>query len=79
MTEEYVRAVKEQTEADRLAELIDGAPMQARVIPHALTRLTQSGSNDEFSMKAIFSASRSLIESIHMKPLSERRVREILE
>ncbi|WP_318568826.1 orc1/cdc6 family replication initiation protein [Salinigranum marinum] len=79
VTAEHVHAAKEKTEADRFAELIDGAPTQAKLILYALTHLTESHSESEFSTKKIFKAYRTLAETLDVKPLSERRVQEILK
>lgn len=79
VTAEHVHAAKEKTEADRFAELIDGAPTQAKLILYALTLLTESQSKNEFATKEIYRAYQSVAQSIDMKILSERRVQEILK
>jgi cell division control protein 6 len=79
VTAEHVHAAKEKTEADRFAELIDGAPMQAKLILYALTLLTESRSKDEFPTKEIYQTYQSVAAAVEMQTLSERRVQEILK
>ncbi|WP_435099805.1 Cdc6/Cdc18 family protein [Halarchaeum sp. P4] len=79
VTETHVRRAKEKTEADRFAELIDGAPIQTKVILAALTRLSATHSEDEFATKRVFSAYTQLADELDLERLSERRVTEILK
>ncbi|QLC32946.1 AAA family ATPase [Halarchaeum sp. CBA1220] len=79
VTETHVRRAKEKTEADRFAELIDGAPIQTKVILAALTRLSATHADDEFATKRVFSAYTRLADELDLERLSERRVTEILK
>jgi cell division control protein 6 len=79
VTERHVRAAKEKTEADRFAELIGGAPTQAKVVLYALTELTRRHDRGEFTSKRIYSAYTEVASEIGMDALSERRTREILK
>jgi len=79
VTERHIREAKEKTEADRFAELVGGAPAQAKVIMYALTELTRRHDRGEFTSKRIHSAYREVADEIGMDALSERRTREILK
>lgn len=79
VSEEHVRAAKEKTEADRFAELIEGAPAQAKAILFALTRLSEESHKDEFSSKEVYQVYKNIAKKIGMDLLSERRTREILQ
>lgn len=79
VTEGHVRAAKSKTEADRFDELIDGAPLQAKVIVLALARLHRESEESEFTTADVYAAYESLATQIDMEPRSERRVQEILQ
>ena len=79
VTTEHVQAAKEKTEADRFAELIDGAPTQAKLILYALTVLTERNPQDEFPTKEIYQTYQTVATAVEVQTLSERRVQEILK
>lgn len=79
VTEAHVRAAKEKTEVDRLAELIEGAPTQAKAILLALTLLTESNHQDQFATNTIYEQYQSIADELDLDELSERRVQEILQ
>jgi cell division control protein 6 len=79
VTEDHVRKAKEKTEVDRLAELIEGAPTQAKAILLALTVLTEERPEDRFSTNQIYQQYQSITQELDMDMLSERRVQEILQ
>ncbi|UPW00755.1 orc1/cdc6 family replication initiation protein [Halorussus gelatinilyticus] len=79
VTEEHVYAAKEKTEADRFAELIEGAPTQAKAILLALTLLTENKPRDQFPTQQIYRQYQTIASDLDMDPLSERRVQEILQ
>jgi cell division control protein 6 len=79
VAESHVRTAKSKTEADRFDELIDGAPLQAKVILLALTRLHRKSSESEFTTAKIYMAYESLATQLDMEARSERRVQEILQ
>ena len=79
VTAEHVRTAKEKTEADRFAELVEGAPTQAKIILYALTVLTENRTQNEFPTKQIYDQYCTLTDTLNMDTLSERRVQEILK
>jgi cell division control protein 6 len=79
VTEEHVYAAKEKTEADRFAELIDGAPTQTKAILLALTVLTENNRHDQFPTQQIYRQYQSIARELDVDSLSERRVQEILQ
>lgn len=79
VTDEHVRQAKKKTEADRFAELIAGAPTQAKTILLALTTLTESEQADEFSTKEIYRRYQQIARGTGLDMLSERRTQEILK
>ncbi|WP_134669851.1 Cdc6/Cdc18 family protein [Halorussus marinus] len=79
VTESHVYAAKEKTEADRFAELIDGAPTQAKAILLALTVLTENRHQEQFPTQQIYRQYQSIASELDVDALSERRVQEILQ
>ncbi|WP_225335215.1 Cdc6/Cdc18 family protein [Halomicrobium urmianum] len=79
VTEEHVRAAQSKTEADRFDELVNGAPLQAKLIILTLARLHRESEQNEFVTETIYKTYRQLAEQIDVEPRSERRVQEILQ
>ena len=79
VVEDHVRAAKRKTEVDRFAEVVDGAPVQAKVILFALTSLTDARHEDQFTTKQIYDRYRGFAGELDLDTLSERRVQEILK
>ncbi|MFD1515428.1 Cdc6/Cdc18 family protein [Halomarina rubra] len=79
VTEDHIRQAKQKTEVDRLAELIDGSPLQAKVLLYALTKLTTNNDRVEFTSREIYHAYTQTTNAIDLDALSERRTRELLQ
>jgi cell division control protein 6 len=77
--EEHVRAAQEKTQVDRFQELLEGVPTQAKAILLSLTALTEQRPAQEFASKQIYQSYLRIADEIDLDPLSERRLREILQ
>lgn len=79
VSEEHVDAAKEKAEIDRLAEVIESAPLQAKASLLALASLTDTGTKDGFGTSEVHHRYTEICDEINLEPVSHNRLYELLD